>query len=105
VIAYAVAARTQAFGLRVAMGAGGSQILGLVFRHGAVMVAVGLLVGIGGTFATGRLLESLLRGAKPADLPTLAAVALALAIAGFAACAAPARRAMQVDPNVALRSL
>ncbi|HJZ99575.1 MAG TPA: ADOP family duplicated permease, partial [Candidatus Solibacter sp.] len=105
VIAYAVAARTQEFGLRVALGAGGSQILGLVFRHGAVMVAMGLLVGIGGTFATGRLLESLLRGAKPADLPTLAAVALVLAIAGFAACAAPARRAMQVDPNVALRSL
>jgi predicted permease len=103
VISYAVAARTQEFGLRVALGAGAAQILRLVLGHGAGMVACGLLVGCAGTLASGRLMGSLLSGAKSSDAQTLAAVAALVAVAGLAACLVPARRAMRVDPNVALK--
>jgi ABC-type antimicrobial peptide transport system permease subunit len=103
VIAYAVAARTQEFGLRMALGAREGQILGLVVRHAAGMVGVGLIVGVVGTMASGRLIGSLVRGATAADVGILIAVGVLLGIAGFAACAAPARQALRVDPNVALR--
>jgi predicted permease len=103
VINYAVAARTQEFGLRVALGAGRAQILRLVLGHGFGMVACGLAVGGAATVASARLLESLLHGANSTDAGTLAAVGTVLAVAGLAACLAPARRAIRVDPNVALR--
>jgi putative ABC transport system permease protein len=103
VIAYAVAARTREFGLRVALGAQGAQILRLVLGHGAGMVACGLMAGGAGTLASGRLLGSLLKGADSTDAGTLAGVGVLLAAAGLAACLVPARRAMRVDPNVALK--
>jgi predicted permease len=103
VISYAVAARTREFGVRIALGAGGAEILRLVLQHGAAMVAGGLLAGVGGALASGKLLESLVHGASGVDAPTLAAVGAVLAVAALVACLAPARRAMRVDPNTALR--
>jgi predicted permease len=103
VISFVVAARTQEFGLRVALGAGSGQILRLVFAHGARLVAFGVIFGVGGALAAARLLGSLLRGVTATDAPTLAAVAIVLAAAGLAACLAPARYAMRVDPNLALK--
>jgi putative ABC transport system permease protein len=103
VIAYAVAARTREFGVRMALGAQEGQILSLVLGHGAGLVGVGLLLGVAATLATGHLLASLASGVTAADAATLAAVGLLLAAAAIAACLIPARRAMQVDPNIALR--
>jgi putative ABC transport system permease protein len=103
VIAYAVAARSREFGIRLALGARQGQILGLVLAHGAGLVACGMLLGVGGTLAAGRLLESLVSGVAGAGAATLAAVAVLLAGAAIAACLVPARRAMQVDPNIALK--
>jgi putative ABC transport system permease protein len=103
VVSFAVAARTGEFGLRVALGAGSAQILRLVLAHAGGMVACGLLAGSAGTFVSTRLLESLLHGAGSAEAGTLATVALLLGAAALGACLAPARRAMRVDPNVALK--
>jgi len=103
VVSYAVTARTREFGIRLALGAREGQILNLVLGHGAGLVLIGTILGAAGTLAVGRLLESLVSGVTAADAATLAAVAALLAAVAIAACLFPARRAMQVDPNVALK--
>jgi len=103
VVSYMVTARTQEFGLRVALGAGEAQILRLVLGHGSSLVASGLVLGAAGTLAAARLLKSLLSGVTSTDPATLAAVSVLLAAVGLAACLVPARRAMRVDPNIALK--
>jgi putative ABC transport system permease protein len=103
VISYVAAARAQEFGLRLALGAQDADILRLVLGHGSALVACGLVLGAAGTLATGRLLKSLLSGVSSTDPVTLAAVSILLAVAGLAACVIPARRAMQLDPNSALK--
>jgi predicted permease len=103
VISFVVALRTQEFGLRVALGASSAQILGLVLAHGARLVVCGILLGVLGALASARLLASLLRGVTSTDASTMVSVVLLLAAAGLAACLAPARHAMRVDPNMALK--
>jgi len=103
VIAQSVSQRTREIGVRLTLGASPASILGLVFRQGLVRFAVGLLLGLGGALATTTVLESMLVGITPADPLTLVAVSLVLTAAGFLGCAVPARRAMRVDPVVALR--
>jgi predicted permease len=103
VISYAVTARTQEFGIRLALGAQGSQVLGLVLSHGAVLVALGLALGVAGAFSLTRLLKALLIGVTPTDPATFAVVGALLAAVALAACLIPARRAMRVDPVIALR--
>jgi predicted permease len=103
VISYVVAARTQEFGIRLALGAEVSQILLFVLRHGGWLVACGLVIGVAGTLAAGRLLQSLLSGVNPADPAMLAAAASLLAAVALAACLGPARRATRVDPMIALK--
>jgi len=103
VISYVVAVRTQEFGVRLALGAGSAQILRLVLGHGAGLVACGVIAGAAGTLGAVRLLASLLHGAATLDPLTLSAVAVLLASVGLAACMAPARRAMRVDPVIALK--
>ncbi len=103
VVSFTVTARTQEFGLRVALGAGEAQILRLVLGHGSSLVATGLALGAAGTLAASRLLKSLLSGVTSTDAATLAGVSVLLAAVGLAACLVPARRAMRVDPNVALK--
>ncbi len=104
VISYAVAARSQEFGIRLALGADGRKLLRLVLGHGSVLIAVGLIVGGGGAIALTRLLTSLLAGVSPLDPATFAASGVLLAAIALMGCLFPARRAMQVDLMIALRS-
>ena len=79
--------------------------LGIAFEeHGLTLVIIGLAIGLAASLAAGKVLESLLFATGPADPLTLAAVALALAIAGTIACLGPAWRATGVDPMLALRA-
>jgi putative ABC transport system permease protein len=104
VISYAVTARTQEFGIRLALGADGSRLLRLVLGHGSVLIAIGLIAGAGGAMALTRLLKSLLAGVSPFDPATFAAAGALLAAIALLGCIVPARRAMQVDPMIALRA-
>jgi predicted permease len=103
VISYAVSQRTREFGVRMALGAQQGSILRMVIREGMLLVVAGIAIGVGGALALGGVLRSLLFEVKPTDPPTFVAVALALALVALAACWIPARRAMRVDPMVALR--
>ena len=103
VISYVVASRTQEFGIRLALGAEGSQILLFVLRHGGWLVASGVIIGGAATLASARLLQSLLSGVNAADPGMLAAAAALLAVVALAACMGPARHATRVDPLVALK--
>jgi putative ABC transport system permease protein len=103
VISHSVTQRTQELGIRAALGASQWGLLGLVIRHGMVLTFTGLAVGIAGSLALTRLLSTLLFGISPRDPVTLISVAAILAVAAFAACYIPARRAAGIDPTVALR--
>ena len=104
VMAYAVSRRTHEIGVRIAVGANHGAVLWLVFRRGLRQVAAGLAIGVIGAMLLGVALEGMLVNLSPADPPTLAAVTVALTSVALLACAVPARRAMRVDPVVALRS-
>ena len=104
VIAYNVAQRTKEIGIRMALGAQGRQILTMILRQSLTMAAIGITFGVLGAFATARLLTALLYGVGATDLPTYCAVSLLLFLAALVAGLLPARRAMKVDPVVALRT-
>ena len=104
VMALSVTQRTRELGIRLALGAQRSAVLGLVMRQGARLVGIGLLIGIAGALASGRLLAGFLFGVSGSDVPTLGVVTLVLAAAALIACWLPARRATNVDPMVALRN-
>jgi predicted permease len=103
VISCGVTQRTHEIGVRMALGAQPAKVLRMVIREGMVLAGGGILVGIGGALALGRVLQSLLFEIKPGDPATFAGVSMALALVALAACYIPARRAMRVDPMVALR--
>ena len=102
-LAYEVARRTREIGIRMALGAHSGDVLRLVIGQGLVLAASGAAIGISVALGVTRFLNSLLYGVKPADPLTFAAVALFLAAVALLACYIPARRAMRVDPMVALR--
>jgi putative ABC transport system permease protein len=104
VIAYHVSQRTGEFGIRMALGASRGDVLRLVFGRGARLVGVGLIVGLAGSLAAGRAIESMLFQVSARDPLTLAAIVVVFALIAAIACLLPARRAMQVDPTVALRA-
>ena len=103
VISYSVAQRTRELGVRLALGAQPADILRLVLRKGLVLAAIGLIIGIGVSLATTRLMASLLYNVSTTDPLTFAAVGALLVIVALAACWIPARRAMRTDPAVTLR--
>ena len=103
VIAYFVTRRTAEIGVRMALGASRRDVVGLVVRHAAVPILVGLFLGLVTSLAATRVLERELFGVEATDLPTLAATSLALAATGLVASVVPARRAASVDPTRALR--
>jgi predicted permease len=103
VIAYAVGERTREIGIRIALGAKPREIFRLVVGQGMVLALVGLLVGLPLALGMGRAVAGLLYGIAPNDFGTFAGVAAMLAAVALAACYIPARRAMRVDPVIALR--
>ncbi len=103
VLAYLVARRTREIGIRVALGSTRAGVLKLVLREGFQLVAIGLVFGIVGAASLQKAVASEIYGVRPLDPLVLATVMALLAIVALAACAVPARRAMRVDPMVALR--
>ena len=104
VIAHSVSQRTQEIGVRLALGASGTNILRLIFAQGMVQSGVGLAIGLAGAFGLTRVLKAVLSNVSPTDPPTFITVSLLLAAAAALGSLLPARRAMRVDPVVALRN-
>jgi putative ABC transport system permease protein len=103
VIAHFVSQRTQEIGIRMAIGGTPHDILKLVVRQGMLPLAIGLAIGLTVSFAVNRLLTSMLVQVSPADPITLGVASAVLILAGTLGCLIPARRAMRVDPVIALR--
>jgi predicted permease len=103
VISYTVSQRQREIGIRLALGAQGADVLQLVLRQGAKLALVGVAIGVCAAFALTQLMRNLLFGVTAYDPVTFAAVAVLLVSVVLLACYIPARRAMLVDPIVALR--
>jgi len=103
VIAYTVSRQTHEIGIRMALGAGRSDVLRMVLTMGFQLLGLGVALGLFGAFAATRVMANQLWGVSPRDPVTLATVVGVVAVAGLAACWFPARRATRVDPLVALR--
>jgi predicted permease len=104
VLAYLVAQRTREIGIRVALGSSRGSILKIVLREGLELVVVGLVLGIIAAVSMQKAVASEIYGVRALDPLVLVSVMAVLAIVALAACAVPARRAMRVDPIIALRS-
>jgi predicted permease len=103
VVSYSVARRTKEFGLRMVLGAQSGDVLGLVMKQGAGMIAIGVAFGLLLALFLTRLMANLLFGIPPTDLATFASVTSILFAVALAACYIPARRATRVDPIQTLR--
>ena len=104
VIAYAVGQRRREFGIRLALGAHRSEIVGLVMRRGALLFAVGAAIGLAASAASARILAGLLYNVRAFDPASFIVATLVLMTIAMIACGLPARRAASVDPSVTLRT-
>jgi ABC-type antimicrobial peptide transport system permease subunit len=103
VLAYSVTQRTREIGIRIALGSPRARIFGLIVRQGMFLVGVGILIGLTLTFACGPLIRHFIYGVAPHDPVTIAGATILLAGIAILSCWMPARRAIRVDPIVALR--
>jgi predicted permease len=103
VLAYSVSQRTREFGIRVALGAGGREVVGMVVGQGLRMAALGLAAGAAGAFALTRMMSALLFGVRPSDPAVFLAVAAVLATVASIASLIPSARAARIPAAVALR--
>jgi putative ABC transport system permease protein len=103
VMSFTVAQRTHEIGLRMALGATPTQVFRLVLQEGVSLGIVGLFIGLFGTYFVGRVMKSILYQVGTTDPMTIGGVVTVLLLCALLACYVPARRAMQVDPMVALR--
>jgi putative ABC transport system permease protein len=104
VIAFGVGQRLREFGVRIALGARRTDVIGMVLKRGGVLFALGAAAGLVLALATVRVLSTLVYGVTPRDTASFVAATLVLFAVSMAACYVPARRAARVDPSVALRS-
>ncbi len=104
VVSYAVAQRTAEFGTRMALGASAGNVIAIVARDSARLLAIGLAIGLAGGIGVGFTMKSVLFGLSPTDPLTLAAVIALLTTVTLLATALPAWRASRIDPVIALRS-
>jgi predicted permease len=103
VVSYGASQRTREIGIRIALGATRRNVLALILRQAVLSVALGVVLGLAATFAIVRLIGTMLAFVSVADPATFAGVTLLLVTIALSACYIPARRAMRVDPIVALR--
>jgi putative ABC transport system permease protein len=103
VMAYAVSQRTNEMGIRMALGAQKSEVMSLIIRQGMRLTLIGVALGLTGSYAVTRVLESHLFNITATDLQTFLGVSLLLTLVALAACLAPAIRAMRTSPAEALR--
>jgi ABC-type antimicrobial peptide transport system permease subunit len=103
VIAYSVAQRTREIGIRMALGAQRADMLKMILRQSLVLVFVGIAIGVAAALGATRLMATLLYGVRASDLSTYITVVFLLGSSALVASLIPARRAMKVDPMVALR--
>ena len=103
VLSYMVAERRREIGIRLALGADHSRVMGQIMRQGLVLTAVGVVVGLAGALGLNRLIASLLFGVQPTDVSTMVGVVATITIVAAVACWVPAWRASRLDPNVVLR--
>jgi predicted permease len=103
VMSFAVAQRRHEIGLRIALGAGEGQVLGLILREGMTLGLIGLLIGLAGSYGIGRVMRGMWYGIGAMDPLAFSVVAIVLMLSALLACYVPARRATQVDPMAALR--
>ncbi|OGT99041.1 MAG: hypothetical protein A2085_01080 [Gemmatimonadetes bacterium GWC2_71_10] len=104
VIAASVEGRRRELGVRLALGASGGQLVGMVMREGMLLAVIGLAIGAAVALAVSRFARAMLYSIQPTDAPTYLAIALVLVLATAVATLIPARRASRVDPMIALRS-
>jgi ABC-type antimicrobial peptide transport system permease subunit len=104
VIAYSTAQRTREIGVRIALGAEAKHVIALIAGQGTALVTAGIILGLGGSFLVLRVIESMLFGASPIDIPIFTGVSVLLAVAALAASWIPARRAARISPLEALRA-
>lgn len=104
VMAFAVAQRTQEFGVRMALGAQRSRVITMVLREGTILAICGTAIGLGGAYLVGRAMQSTLYGVQAIDVWAFGSISLLLMIAALLACLYPAWRASRVEPLVALRN-
>ncbi len=104
VMGYTVAQRTQEIGVRMALGAKPSEVIGMMLGHGALLVGAGLASGLIIALLSTRLLRDSLHGVSPYDALTFTLIPLFLAVVALVACYLPSRRATQISPTVALRA-
>jgi putative ABC transport system permease protein len=102
-MSFVVAQRRQELGLRLALGASRSRVLGMILKDGMTTALGGTLVGCLGAYWVGRSMQGMFPGVPSLDVTTFAAVAIVLVAAAVLACYVPARRAARVDPLVAMR--
>ncbi|UCC71010.1 MAG: ABC transporter permease [Gemmatimonadota bacterium] len=104
VLAYYVAQRNREIGIRMALGATGRDVFGMVLSRGFALVGLGLVIGIGGAIGAARLIQTLLFEVEATDPATFVSICLFFALVALVACLIPAWRAWRVDPVVAFRS-
>ena len=103
VMAYIVRQRTREFGIRIAVGATGGEVVSMTIREGMLLVTAGIAIGLILARVLTSALETLLFGISDTDAPTFIGVAVILSVVALSACYLPARRASRVDPVAALR--